>query len=128
MLVLVTATAAWGDSLGNAEEKALAETQRILTNPTERSKAIGKDEAALNADHNLKSLAGEQTEEMYGLAADVLGSLAQETGGNPDKMDEILQKAMSDPASFAARFSPEQMKKLRGLAEKLEAKKGIPKP
>jgi len=73
----------------------------------------------------VKALGGNQenSDAIYGLAADVMGTLSQQAGGDPDKMDAILQKAMENPAGFAESFTPEQKQKLRELGSKIEGQR-----
>lgn len=131
-LLLLTSAAAMGDGkLSAAEEKALADTQAVLKNRQAREKKLAQDPNARKANEILQKLAGspERAEEMYGLAADLMGNLVKDTGGDPEKMEKILEKAQSDPQGFAETFTPEQQKKLEEIAKKIERKYGsVPKP
>lgn len=112
---------------GEAGDQALLETQQVLTNPTSRGNAIANDPAARNADKQLRDVAGnpQRAEAIYGLAADMMSNLTSASGGDPDKMDTILQGAAANPESFLKSMTPEQRKKLREIASEIE---GPPKP
>ena len=87
-VALLSATSAFSES------QPLKETQDFMRSPQERQQLIQSDPKARQADDQVKALAGspENTEAIYGLAADVMGNLSQQADGDPDKMDAILQK------------------------------------
>lgn len=102
-------------------QEALKKTQQMLRDAKERSKAVSQDPQAGWMDNHVRSLGGSETntQEIYGLAADVLENIAQEANGDPAKMMELLDRAKKDPNGFAARFTPEQKAKLKELGQKL---------
>src|SRR4030095_5594056 len=48
----------------------------------------------------------ELTREMYEVAGAVLTELAERNGGDPERMNEALARAKSDPEGFVASLSP----------------------
>lgn len=108
-----------------AESDPAKETQELLRNARERQKLIQQDPKSREADDQVKALAGtpENTEAIYGLAADVMGTLSKQAEGDPNKMDEILQRAMENPEGFANSFTPEQKQQLRELGMKIEVQR-----
>jgi hypothetical protein len=116
--------------LDKQDEQALKETQQLMTNKEERTKAIQKDPKAQTADANLKALMGgnaNATEEVYALAADVFANVMKEANGDVGKMQEMMAKFMRDPAAFANSWTPEQKAKLKLLAEKIGRPEMAPK-
>lgn len=92
----------------------------------ERQEIIKNDPKAKEADQVVKETGGPHSEEVYKLAAEVMQTLAVEAKGDPDKMEELLEKARRDPASFADKFSPTQKARLKILAEKIGKSKSTP--
>ncbi len=110
-----------------ASQDALQETQKYLKDSTQRQQKINEDPRAKEVDQKIKALAGsdEAAQEIYGLSSDIMGLLMQETGGDPVKMQKLLEEASKNPAAFAKRFSPEQQKKLKEISKKTPAAKGL---
>ena len=61
----------------------------------------------------------ELTKELYDVAGAVLTELAEQNGGDPERMNEALTRAKSDPEGFAASLSPATRARLSALAAKL---------
>jgi hypothetical protein len=101
---------------------ALEKTKALLSNPALRDAFIqeqgGKAKAA---DKQAAEIAGseELKEQVYVLSAMIFESLVQQTDGDVDRMNEILQKAAANPGEFAATFTPEQREMLREIANKV---------
>lgn len=105
-------------------QKALKLTQEMLKDPEERKNEISKSEDKKAADQSVKDIAGSEANEqaIYELAASVLGTLMSETGGDMDKVQQMLDEGMKNPESFAKKWSPEEVKKLHALSQKVPAK------
>lgn len=127
LLCLIAATTRGGDPLDKASTDALNQTMDVLRSASERGAEISKSPQARAADSQVKALAGtpQNTERIYELAAQVMQNLAQEGGGDPEKMMKILEEAQKNPTSFANRFTPEQKKLLKEIATDIEKAKGI---
>ena len=76
-------------------------------------------------DQQVRALAGSDalTQELYALAGQVLTELARSTGGDPQKMLQLLERAKTDPAGFAAMLSPATQQRLAHLSVKLSDSK-----
>jgi hypothetical protein len=118
----------YGETLSKEQEQNLQDAKQEFLDPSKRSENIKKDAKAAKSDELVKQVGGEFSEDIYKLAGDVMDTLASEAQGDPDKMEKILQKAEKDPESFANSFSPEQRKKLKELANKIEQSKNKSKP
>ncbi|OQW46109.1 MAG: hypothetical protein A4S09_16880 [Proteobacteria bacterium SG_bin7] len=106
-------------------KQATEQTQDLLKNREEREKSSKNDPKAQKAIQDVKNISGgdKQTEDdIFGLASDLMPALVEESNGDPNKMMQILEEAKKDPEKFAKRFSPEQRKKLKEVAEKLGSK------
>lgn len=111
-----------------SSQNAMRQTQELLKNKEEREK-VAIDPKGKKVIQDIKTLTGgdkKSEEEIYGLAADLMPLLMEEAKGDPNKMMEILQEAQKDPEAFAKRWTPEQRKKLKGLADKLGTKPAPP--
>lgn len=106
-----------------ASQEALVKTQAMLRDPDARAKAVNESPQAAFVDHHAQSLGGnaENTNAMYDLSADVLGSLVQQTGGDAAKMKELLDQAKNDPKGFAEKLTPEQSAKLQDISRRIPA-------
>ena len=107
-------------------QQALQLTQQMLKDPHERQKEIDKSPSGKQADQKVKDFAGstENEQAIYDLAASVFGSMVQDTHGNPDQMQKILDDGMKHPEQFASKWSPEELEKLKKISEKVpDAKK-----
>src|SRR6185369_2287239 len=62
----------------------------------------------------------ELTRELYEVAGAVLTELAERSGGDPDRMNEALGRAKTDPQGFANSLSPATRARLSALAAKLK--------
>jgi hypothetical protein len=108
------------ESLSPEQQQALTGAIQQLTDPDQRSKVLKADKKAAASDQVVKEVGGEFSEEIYQLAGKVMESLVQQTHGDPQKMEEILEKAKKDPASFAKTFNSDQLKTLQELGKKIE--------
>ena len=101
--------------------KALAEAIRVIQDPALRQTAITKDRKAVEADRQVRALAGSEpvTQEFYQFAIDIFVDLMQSAGGDMKKITETLERAKSDPAAFAATLSPRNRERLKQLSTKV---------
>jgi len=123
-LVLGLAFVARAQSLHPASQEALDQTLRLLLDPAARSAEVSRSPQGVAADQQVRALAGSEalSQEVYALAGQVLSELVQNTGGDTQKMLQALDRARTDPASFAALLSPATQQRLRELAVKLSDK------
>jgi len=110
--------------------KALEETQAVIRNPGERADVAAKSPAAQEAARRVDMLGGsaENSEAIFELAAQIMGDLAKQTGGDPDKMQQILDQAAKNPEAFGNRLTPQQKQKLHELSLRLPAGKSPAAP
>lgn len=107
--------------LDAASDEALARTQAMLRDPSQRDKATAATKQAQFVDQQTQSLAGtpENKNAIYDLSADIMESLVQKTNGDPEKMKALLDQAKNDPKAFADKLTPEQQKKLQEISRKI---------
>ena len=84
-----------------------------------RSAGAGSSEL----DQQVRALTGspQLTQEVYGLAGEILAELMQSSGGDMNKLFDTLERAKTDPSGFVAGLSPETRDRLRELSEKIAA-------
>lgn len=132
-LLLLTAVFAWsaaGQQLDSASNEALEKTQTLLHSKSERQKYIDKNPAAKSADQKIDALTGDSSvkEDMYGASSDIFADLVKQTGGDVNKLNELLEKAMKDPESFYNHLSPAQQQQIRDIAGKIQKTNPLASP
>jgi hypothetical protein len=122
---LASAGPAAAQALDPTSQDALNQTLQILLDPNARAGELAKNPQGAAVDQQVRALTGSDalTQEFYAVAAQVLSELAQNSGGDAQKMLQAVERAKSDPASFAAMLSPATQQRLRDLAVKLSDKK-----
>jgi hypothetical protein len=121
VLLILIATPLPAQVLDAASAEALATTLRMLADPAARGDVLAADPAAAAIDKQVQGMAGSSAlaQEVYGIAAEVFADLARNSGGDPQRMNEALERAKSDPAGFAAMLRPETLQRLRELSSKI---------
>jgi hypothetical protein len=101
-------------------QTAVQEVQKQMHNPKFHQEAAKFSPQAKQVEVQVKGLAGtpENEQEIYNLAAEILGNMKD---SSPQEMQKILEEAQRNPSSFAEKFTPEQRKKLEEIAQKLPA-------
>jgi hypothetical protein len=119
--LLGTTLPARAQALDPASASALAETLRILGDPSARGSAVAGNPGASDIDRQVQSLGGspENSQAVYNLAGEVLADLVRSTGGDTGKLLELLQRAQTDPNGFADALSPTTLQHLRELSTKM---------
>jgi hypothetical protein len=114
-------------NISPADQKALTDTQQTLTDPAKRQKALDTDPRAKAVDAAARQAVGDaNTADVYALAADMMGSLTEEAGGDPQKMMELLQQAQKNPEILEQKLTPEQRAKLKAISERMPASAADP--
>jgi hypothetical protein len=109
-------------ALDNASNTALKQTQQMMTDPNQRQKTLDTDPRAKAMDTAARQAVGDQNAaDVYQLASELMGTLADESGGDPVKMMELLQQAQRDPQSMEGKFTPEQKAKIKAMSERMPA-------
>jgi hypothetical protein len=125
LIVLAAVGEAVAQALDPSSQDALNKTLQILLDPGARSAEIAKNSAGTAMDQQVRALAGSDalTQEFYAVAGQVLTELAQNTGGDAQKMLQAVERAKTDPSGFAAMLSPATQQRLRDLSVKLSDQK-----
>lgn len=104
--------------------QALKKTQQLLLDQQSRQAAIHENSQTQAADQQVQKITGGNAalnDSMYGLSADVVEDLAQMSGGDPVKMQEILAQAQANPQAFKAKLSAKNQRSFEALAQSIEA-------
>ncbi|QLY24045.1 hypothetical protein [Bdellovibrio sp. KM01] len=101
---------------------AIEKTQKDLRSSQTRQGMTKESPEAANVAEKVKSMSGSSANEneMYDLAADVLGNMK---GLSQEQLMKVMQEAQKDPEGFLKTWTPEQRKKLEGIADRLPASK-----
>jgi hypothetical protein len=116
---LVGAGSLGAQSPDRGGSEALAAALRTLLDPALRSAALAGSPQGGALDQQIRSLTGGSdalTQELFALAADVLQEVTQATGGDATALAQTLDRARSDPGTFAAMLSPGTQERLRRLS------------
>ena len=114
-------------SSDSSSDKALEQTQRLLTNKQKRDAYIRSHKGTQHVDDNVTSLTNgnaEHKEELYSIAADVLSVVtekAKKPNGEVDveKMKRLMLQYQQDPEAFYKQMTPEQRKRIKALGKKI---------
>lgn len=109
-----------------ATEQALRQTQQGLTDPSERAKLLKADPRAQANDEKVKAALGGQSESAYQLSSQLMETIVQKTGGDPAKMQALINQMLRDPHSIEQHLTPAQREQIRKMASDIEAQKGHP--
>jgi hypothetical protein len=105
------------------EASALQKTQDCLKNQNCESM---KSNAGRSADQKaLEAVGGDAAKKqaIYNISADeIMPVLAQQTNGDPEKMQLLLLKAQTDPEGFMNSLPPETQAKIKNIAASVEKK------
>ena len=125
LIALASLGEAAAQALDPTSQDALNKTLQILLDPGARNAEIAKSPVGSAMDQQVRTLAGSDalTQEFYALAGQVLADLAQNTGGDAQKMLQAVERAKTDPAGFAAMLSPATQQRLRDLSVKISDQK-----
>lgn len=107
-----------------AESSPLAQTQEVLKNPHKRETAIQEEgEKAKQADAFAKKVGGssQNTEKIYGISAEAMKYIDQTAGGDPEKMQNLLDQAQKDPKAFFKSLPPEVQNQIKTLSSEIES-------
>jgi hypothetical protein len=128
--LLLAASAARAQDAQSDSDAALAKTQALLRDQARRDAAVRADPVAQDADARVRALGKSDAgvEAIYELSAEILATLTDAAGGDPDKMMKIIQEAEANPEKLAEKLTPAQRAKLQELAKQLEATQPAEKP
>ena len=127
MLVLIglPAVPASAQALDAASQAALSATLQLLQDPAQRNAVIGGNPQAAATDQQIQAMLKDPAlqQEFYALTAAVFAELVQSSGGDVNRMNQILTAAQADPTSFVAGLSPQTAERLRAFASKISDQK-----
>lgn len=109
--------------LDSGSQQALEQTKALLQNQESRQKAAKDSPEATKAYENAKNLMGSEqgTDNLFGLSSEIFEYLAKSTGGDSKKMNELLQKAATDPVGFANSLPPHLKQKIKATSKNVPA-------
>jgi hypothetical protein len=119
------AAPAAAQALDAASQAALSATLQLLQDPTQRNAAIAGSPQATATDQQIQAMLKnpELQQEFYALTAAVFAELVQSSGGDVNRMTQILTAAQTDPAGFVASLSPQTAERLHAFASKISDQK-----
>lgn len=113
-------------------QEALGQTQSVLRSPKERDAAFKENPKYKEAEGGANALVQgneAQKQQMYEMAAQLMKTLAEKSGGDAAVMQEMMIRAQKDPAQFMREFMTESQKQqVRDLATDIEKQKGVRAP
>lgn len=123
LLSLVSTQLFSQESLSKEDQAALAEVQKMLSDPKLRSAAINSSPDAIKTNQNVLELGKnkENTEAMYKISGEILGTLLKKYGNDPAKIQSILAEALKDPKSLYQHLDPSQVQQIKSVSSKIEA-------
>jgi hypothetical protein len=125
LLAFATAGEVTAQPLDPTSQDALNKSLQILLDSSARSAGLARNPQGTAIDQQVRALAGSDAlaEEFYAVAGQILTELVQNTGGDAQKMLQVVERAKTDPAGFAAMLSPATLQRLRDLSVKLSDQK-----
>jgi hypothetical protein len=121
-IFLLFSRPAKADGLSERDQGALTQTQELLRDHTQLQKEGLLTPEAKQMDARVQQVTGgspKATAEVYDITADIFGNITKEAGGNPEKMQELVEKAMANPQAFEASLTPEEKARIEKLVESL---------
>ena len=118
------------EALDAASQEALQKTLTLLSNPEARDKAAHENAAARDADSRAQQIAGSAANKdtLYEVAGRVMEDLVRATGGDSEKMMQIIAQAQSNPQVLASKLSPATLAAITAASQQLGAEKKKPHP
>jgi hypothetical protein len=111
-----------GAALDPASADALQKTLQDLQTGSDRDAIANKDPQAQAVNAQVQALAGNSAnmDAIYGLSADVFEKIVKDTGGDVNKLQEIMNQAKMNPKAFYEKyFTAQEKAKLHELSGKI---------
>lgn len=121
-LLIVKLTHAQSGDEG-VDMEALQKTQKLLETPKLRKTLIENDKNAGELDKKIVTLTkGSETlnQDIYSISSDVFVDLLTQSAGDEAKLQELLERAKTDPKAFYDSLTPEQKVRVRNVAGQIE--------
>lgn len=112
-------------------KEALRETQSVLRDPVRMQEESGKTSEGRKADQDASVVTlgkPELKQDLLNISADLLGWITDSANGDPEKMQQLMQDAISNPKSFYERMPASERAKVKNLSEKIESARKNPYP
>jgi hypothetical protein len=99
---------------------AVSNVQEQMKKPEFHKNAAKESGEAAAVESHVKQISGgaANEQEMYNLAAEVLGNMKDM---KPEDMQKMLEQAKKNPEAFMNSWTPEQKQKLKELSERIPA-------
>ena len=113
-------------SLAEGDEDATKSTQNLLRSSKERKELIKHDDRAKEADHQVDQITGgdgHAKEEMYDISAALMPWLVEQSGGDSDKMNALLEEALKNPQKFIDSMPESERARIKAISGRLEKNK-----
>jgi hypothetical protein len=109
-------------ALDESSEKALKQTQDLLTDRAKRNSAGDSSKDSQKVMNQVKQFAGSEAteDEIYELSSQIFERLVHQTNGDAQKLEELIAKFQKSPESFLKSFDEKESAKLRDIASKIE--------
>jgi hypothetical protein len=107
------------------EADPVAEAQAILTSRLEREKIMKTDKKAKSADDFAdRAVGGNQADkdELYNISAEAIAHLVKTNGGDADKMQEHMLKAIQNPEAFKKSLPVSIQNKMNAVVNRVESR------
>ena len=107
-------------------DPAIKDVQELMRTQSKREEVIKGDVKAQQADaFALQAVGGNQNlkNDVYDVSADIMATVQKLSGGDPAKMNALLQKALQNPGEFLKSLPADQQAKIRDIAVKTEKQK-----
>lgn len=109
----------------NADEdlKALNDTQSLLRDSGRMQEEAGKTAEGRKADQAATVVTlgrPELKQELLNISADLMSWISEASKGDPEKMQQLLQEAMSSPKNFLEKMPANERARIKGLSENIE--------
>lgn len=101
---------------------ALQQTQECLKKQNCDSALSSAGQAADQKALNAVGGNAASKQELYNLSAEILPILVQQTGGDPEKMQALIQKALTDPEAFFNLLPADTQAQIKNLANTVNEK------
>lgn len=102
-------------------QESLRRVQQDLINPAARQKILNGDSKAKEQDKKVQGLLGNDSEKAYEISAELIETIHKKAGGDPVKMEEMVNELRSNPMAIEKYLSSQQKDKIRKMANEVEA-------
>lgn len=109
----------------NADEvlKALTDTQSLLRDSGRMQEEAGKTPEGKKADQAATVVTlgkPELKQDLLNISADLLSWITEASKGDPEKMQQLLQEAASNPKNFLERMPANERARIKSLSESID--------